>query len=91
MSLFCKQSIIIFKHSYSKFLLIQGCCNYGSDGANTKAYDCVNIPGAKKVPGTVIVNNFCGGNLITDAAITGAEKTVCCKFLDSRIKKALTS
>ena len=46
------------------------------------AYDCVNIPGAKKIGGTVIVNNFCGGHLITDATITGADKTVCCKFLD---------
>ena len=65
---------------------MQGCCNYDNNGNNRVAYDCVNIPGAKKIGGTVIVNNFCGGHLITDATITGADKTVCCKFLDFVIK-----
>ncbi len=66
-------------------ILSQGCCNYGSVPAAspatsvTKAWDCLQIPGAKKTKGTSLLNNFCGGRLITSApaAIAVINKTIC--------------
>ena len=72
-------------------MMLQGCCNYGSlmssktKTAKTKAWDCLLIPGAKKTKGTSILNNFCGGRLVTTAATTRAaakiSQTICSKFI----------
>jgi hypothetical protein len=50
--------------------------------AFTIAFDCLLIPGAKKTTGKSLLNNFCGGKLITATATpwTGTiNKTICSK------------
>jgi len=73
-----KQGVSINDSNIQNFDL-KGCCNYGSAGTLTKAYDCLNIPGAEKTTGIAVLNNFCGGKLATAAGGT-ANKTICSKF-----------
>jgi hypothetical protein len=66
------------------YIMTQGCCNYGSlkssltKTANTKAWDCLQIPGAKKATGGSILNNFCGGRLVAINSAT-TSSTICSK------------
>jgi hypothetical protein len=71
--------------------ITQGCCNYGSltatikTIANTRAWDCLQIPGAKKTNGISVLNNFCGGRFVTADANT-ISGTICSKLSSSPIK-----
>ena len=60
----------------------KGCCNYGSENANTATgYDCVKIPAPSKAGGTTLTvkghNGFCGGQLGTAGNAIAA--SICCK------------
>ncbi len=71
-------------------LIKKGCCNYGTKiatatgaGAKTIAFDCLNIPGAKKTGGASILNNICGARFVSSTGIAANKaisKTICSKI-----------
>jgi hypothetical protein len=69
----------------TKGIMGMGCCNWGSSGtaAIAKGFDCLRIPGARKVTATVAANplaagsNFCGNKLATTVAGGAGQHTIC--------------
>ena len=89
----------LLKKLYSLF---QICCGYGTDGFDTRGYDCLVVPEASNVDGGMIkANRFCGaskgiatfGSQTSQGTITTGiqiDKTVCCEgsgFFPPRIPR----
>ena len=61
------------------------CCAYGTDGATTTGYECINIPGAEKKTTTAsssVSSNFCGNGagLVTMSTTKAGDMTICCEY-----------
>ena len=92
--LFCLACYSTIEQSSSTFVYAQGtkCCSYGTSGAATMGFDCINIPGAEKeaTASKMTGSNFCGrsnglvtsaGNSVAVMSMTTSlnSMTICCE------------